>query len=379
MTTTAAISQRGSRRAKRGQPDWWLLIAMLILLSIGVIMVFSSSQYEAQAEGGDAYYFLKTQLFNALVGAVGLFLAFTVNHHVYRRLAYVVFLGLTVVLLFMAVSTNVATIGGAQRWLEVFGKSLQPSELAKIALPLALARWSTANREKLPYFKAGFLPAMGLIVLTAGLIFAQRSLSVAVVVAAAGVILIFCAGARFAHLLLVAGAGVAAIAGAIALEPFRMERIYAWLDPWAYSQGDGWQTVQSLMAIGSGGLTGVGLGSGGSKWYYLPARHTDFIFSVLCEELGFIGGVIVVLLLGFIVWRGVMVAVKAPNTFDSLLAIGLISSMAVQAVVNLGVCTGLLPVTGVTLPFVSYGGTSLVVSMTMIGMLLNISRYADRS
>ena len=158
-----------------------------------------------------------------------------------------------------------------------------------------------------------------------------------------------------------------------------MDRIRAWLNPWAFAQDEGWQTVQSMMAIGSGGLTGVGLGSGGSKWYYLPERHTDFIFSVLCEELGFIGGLVVILIISFIVWRGVMVAIKAPSTYTTLLSIGLIGSLGVQSIVNLGVCTGLLPVTGVTLPFMSYGGTSLVVSMTMIGMLLNISKNSSRT
>ena len=157
-----------------------------------------------------------------------------------------------------------------------------------------------------------------------------------------------------------------------------MDRIWAWFNPWSYAQDEGWQTVQSLMAIGSGGLTGVGLGSGGSKWYYLPEQHTDFIFSVLCEELGFIGALVVLLLIVFILWRGIMVAVKAPSTYTGMLAIGLIGSIGVQSIMNLGVATGLLPVTGITLPFVSYGGTSLVVSMIMIGMLLNISRDANK-
>ena len=178
--------------------------------------------------------------------------------------------------------------------------------------------------------------------------------------------------------MLTIGAGVAAVIGAILIEPFRMQRIFAWFDPWAYSSGDGWQTCQSLMALGSGGLTGVGLGEGGSKWFYLPARHTDFIFSIIGEELGFIGATLVVLLIAFIVWRGIMIAVKAPDMYTSLLALGIISSIAIQSIINLGVVTGLLPVTGVTLPFVSYGGTSLVVSMGMIGILLNISCYSEK-
>ena len=378
MTSIAARFK--NRERSQAQPDWWLLIAVLVLLAIGIIMVFSSSQYFAQYEPyNDTYALLKSQLLNAAVGAVAMFAAYKINYRLYNRVSYLAFALLLVLLLFMAISTQLETIGGAQRWLTVMGFSFQPSELAKIIMPMALARWATINQSKLADFKRGFLPAMGIIVLVAGLIYLEQDLSSAVVVAVTGVIIIFCAGARFVHFLLVAGAGVAAVVAAIAVEPYRMDRIRAWLDPWAFAQDEGWQTVQSMMAIGSGGLTGVGLGSGGSKWLYLPELHTDFIFSVLCEEMGFIGGLVVILLIAFIVWRGVMVAIKAPSTYTTLLSIGLISSLAVQSIVNLGVCTGLLPVTGVTLPFVSYGGTSLVVSMTMIGMLLNISRQGNRT
>lgn len=378
MTTLAAKLKE--RRRNAGQPDWWLLISVLLLLAVGIIMVFSASQYFAQyAPYNDAYYFLKSQLFNALIGTVAMFVAYKVDYRLFNRVSYIAFAALLVLLLFMVVSTQIETIGGAQRWLSILGFSFQPSELAKVILPMALARWVTVNQDKLGDFVHGFLPGLGIVVLVAGLIFLEKDLSSAVVVAMAGVIILFCAGARIRHFLLVAGAGVAAVAAAIAFEPYRMDRIRAWLDPWAYAQDEGWQTVQSLMAIGSGGLSGVGLGSGGSKWFYLPERHTDFIFSVLCEEMGFLGGLVVVLLISLIVWRGVMVAIKAPSTYTTLLSIGLIGSLAVQSIVNLGVCTGLLPVTGVTLPFMSYGGTSLVVSMTMIGMLLNISRQGNRT
>ncbi len=386
MTTLAARLKKrkhGSDRPRvrsQAQPDWWLLIAVLLLLAIGIIMVFSSSQYFAQYEPyNDTYYFLKLQLLNAAVGAAAMVIAYRVNYRAYNRFSYLAFVLLLVLLLFMVVSTQIATVGGAQRWLTVMGFTFQPSELAKIIMPMALARWATVNQSRMADFKNGFLPAMGIIALVSGLIFLERDLSSAVVVAVTGVIIIFCAGARLSHFLVVGAAGVAAVAAAIILEPYRMDRIRAWLNPWAFAQDEGWQTVQSMMAIGSGGLTGVGLGSGGSKWFYLPERHTDFIFSVLCEELGFIGGVIVILIIAFIVWRGVTVAIKAPTTYTTLLSIGLIGSLGVQSIVNLGVCTGLLPVTGVTLPFMSYGGTSLVVSMAMIGILLNISRQSNRT
>ena len=276
------------------------------------------------------------------------------------------------------VDEGVEEIGGAERWLIIGGFRFQPSELAKIILPMALARWMTAHQEEIGSFKTGFLPVCGAIALTAGLILAQKSLSVAVVVGATGFVMMFCGGIRPKYLLSTMGLGIVGVVGAIALEGYRMERIYAWFDPWAYSGDEGWQTCQSLMALGSGGLTGVGLGQGGSKWFYLPARHTDYIFSIIGEELGFLGATFVVLLIAFIVWRGLMIAVKAPDMYTSLLALGLIGFIGIQALVNLGVVTGLLPVTGVTLPFVSYGGTSMVVSLCMVGILLNISCYTEK-
>lgn len=363
----------------KASPDWWLLLATLLLIAIGVIMVFSSSQYFAQYKPyNDVYYFLKKQMTNAAVGGVALLFAYKVNYHLFRKLSYTAFLVVLGLLVFMVASQNIDTIGGAQRWLTIAGQNFQPSELAKIALPMVMAKWCTDNLGQIRSFKHGFVPAVLLTGLTAGLILAQKDLSSSLVVAMAGVIILFCAGARFTHFLSLIGVGLTGVAAAIYFAPYRLERVYAWLDPWGHAQDEGWQTVQSLMAIGSGGLTGVGLGAGGSKWYYLPERHTDFIFSVLCEEMGFLGALFVLALICFILWRGIMIAVKAPNTYFSLLAIGLIGSIGVQSVINLGVCTGLLPVTGITLPFVSYGGTSLVVSMTMIGMLLNISRYTQR-
>ena len=368
-----------AERSKQGQPDWWLLIATLILISIGIIMVFSSSQYFAQYKPYyDPYYFLKSQIINAAVGAVAMVAAYKVNYFVYRRVSYPVFGIVIGLLLFMLLSSQIETIGGAQRWLAIGGFSFQPSELAKIALPMALAKFIYTHQDDIADLKRGFLPCIVMIGATTLMILGQKDLSSSLVVASAGAIIMLAAGVRMRYFVALCGAGLAAVVGAIAMEPYRLERVYAWFDPWAYSSDEGWQTVQSLMAIGSGGFSGVGLGSGGSKWYYLPERHTDFIFSVTCEELGFIGAVCMVLLIMFILWRGVMIAVKVPNLYASLLSLGITASLSVQSLINLGVCTGLLPVTGVTLPFVSYGGTSLVISMTMIGMLLNMSRYINK-
>lgn len=361
------------------KPDWLLLVCTLLLLSIGVIMVFSSSQYFARYEPyNDTYYFLKAQLKFAAIGLVLMILAYKLNLRVYRKLTYpaaTVVLGL---LIFMVVSTQIETIGGAQRWLEIGGFSFQPSELAKIALPMVMAKWISDHRDQMRDFKRGFLPTIGITFLTAGLILLEKHLSSAIVVGVTGVVIMFCGGVRLLYLAGTAGIGLVGVVGAILIEPFRIKRILAWLDPYSDPLGDGYQTIQSWLALGSGGLTGVGLGNGGSKWFYLPERHTDFIFSILGEEWGFIGGLVVILLYGLLIWRGIMVAVRVRNLYVSLLAMGIIVAFAVQAFINLGVCTGLLPVTGVTLPLISYGGTSLVVSLVMIGILMNISRYVDR-
>ena len=374
-----------SRRAqnisekKKMKPDWWLLIATLLLIAVGVIMVFSSSQYFARYQPyNDSYYFLKSQLGNAAVGTVLMVIAYKMNYHIFRKLTYPIYLVLLGLLVFMVASNQIETIGGAQRWMGLFGRNFQPSELAKIALPMVLAKWITDHHRDITSFTKGYVVNILLVGFTAGLIFLQKDLSTAIVVAASGVIVMFCGGVRPIYLGGTAVAGILLVVGAIVAEPYRLERVYAWLDPWSYAGDEGYQTIQSLLALGSGGFTGVGLGSGGSKWFYLPARHTDFIFSVLGEEVGFFGALLVILLLAFVVWRGVMIAVKVKSLYASLLSMGLISAIAVQAIINLGVVTGLVPVTGITLPFISYGGTSLVVSMAMVGMLLNISRYVER-
>lgn len=361
------------------KPDWQLLVYTLLLLSIGILMVFSSSQYFARYEPyNDTYFFLKEQLKFAGIGLVGMFLAYKMNIRAYRQLTYPAGLVVLVLLLFMVLSSNIETIGGAQRWMQIGGFSFQPSELAKIALPMVLARWISDHRDEISSFKMGFLPTLLFTGTAMILILLQKDLSSSVVVAGAGFIIMFCAGVRLFYLGCTAGVGVLGVAAAIIMEPFRLHRITAWLDPRSDPLGDGYQTIQSWLALGSGGFTGVGIGNGGSKWFYLPARHTDFIFSVLGEEWGYIGCVLVILLFVLLIWRGVMVAVRVRNLYASLLAMGLISAFALQTFINLGVVSGVLPVTGVTLPLISYGGTSLIVTLAMMGMLLNISRYVER-
>ncbi|MCL1816140.1 MAG: putative lipid II flippase FtsW [Clostridiales bacterium] len=364
---------------KKTHPDWWLLLATLCLLAVGLIMVFSSSMYVAAYEFDDILYYLRTQGLAAVLGLCCMFVAYNFSMRFLRLVAWPLALVVLGLLIFMVTSSNVESIAGTLRFLRLGDYGFQPSELCKVALPLILAKQLSDNLPRIREFKTAYMPALIAVGLTSVLIVAQRDFSSGVVVACTGFIMMFCAGIRAGYLVgtLSLGGGLGALA--IMMEPYRLLRLSYWLDPWSDELGSGLQMVQSLTALGNGGLTGVGLGAGGSKWYYLPERHNDFIFSVLGEELGFIGALLIVLLFALLLWRGLMIAVHAEDTFASLLALGLVSSLGIQTLMNLGVVTGILPVTGVTLPLISYGGSSLLVSLTAIGLLLNISRLTKNN
>jgi len=365
-------------KEKVKSPDWWILVIVAVLMGIGIIMVFSSSQYFAQdAPYNDNLYFLKKQARNAAIGLAMMFVMYRMNYKLYKKFAWPVAIIVGIVLIVLLAGGQ-QEIKGTTRWLEVSGVgTFQPSEFAKLAMVIVLAKVMSSRPKRIKTFQGGFIPSIVIIGLFCGLVFAQKALSTTMIIAGTGFLMMFCAGINWRYLAGTLTLAITGVAAAIIYEPFRLQRIYAYLDPWKDPLGSGFQTVQSLLAIGSGGLSGVGLGAGGSKWYYLPERHTDFIFSVLSEELGFIGGFFVIVLFIFLLWRGFSVAVHTPDTFASLVALGITSMIGLQAFINLGVVTGLLPVTGVTLPFISYGGTSLMVSLAAMGALLNISKYAE--
>lgn len=266
--------------------------------------------------------------------------------------------------------------GGSVRWIDLGFFSFQPSDITKYCLVVFLAQKLAERKGLMKSFWKDFLPYL-VVVGVICLEIALMDLGSAIVLA--GVVLCMFIASRVPakYILSVVGFGVGFVILMIIVAPYRMERITGFLDPWADPLGAGYQTIQSLLAIGSGGFLGVGLGKGGAKWYYLPERHTDFIYSVLVEEGGFIFGAIVLLLFLLLLWRGITIALKAPDGFGSLLAVGVVLMIVIQALVNISICLGMMPVTGITLPFISYGGTSLVVSMSAVGVLLNISKYAD--
>ncbi|MGI6711637.1 MAG: stage V sporulation protein E [Bacillota bacterium] len=361
---------------KKSAPDFIIFITVLALLSIGIVMVFSSSQYVAYYEHkGDSFYYLKRQFFNTLLSVILMIFVMKVNYVKLKELA-------KPALIFSFVLLGLLLIGigiehkGSVRWLGAGPFQIQPSEFAKLVMIIYMAKFLSENQHRMKSFRQGFLPPLLILGGACALILMQPDLGTAVALAGTTFIMLWCAGAKKSHMALLAGLGICLVVAAIVFEPYRMERFMSFLDPWKDPQDTGFQTVQSLLAIGSGGLLGVGLGAGRAKTFYLPERHTDFIFSIIAEELGFIGGALVIILFLLLIWRGLKVAITTSDAFGSMIAIGVTSMVGLQALINLGVVTGSLPVTGITLPFISYGGSSLIFSLAGIGLLLNVSCYA---
>ncbi|HVR63550.1 MAG TPA: putative lipid II flippase FtsW, partial [Polyangia bacterium] len=345
--------------------------AVLALLGFGMVMVFSSGAVFAAKRYGDATYFLKRELVYAVLGLCAMSLALRTDYSVYRRLAYPL-LALSIVAL-AAVLKIGSRAGGAIRWFRLGPLSFQPSELAKLALAVYLATLLARQAEKVRVFSVGFLPPLLVTGTMMGLLLKQPDLGTAVIFGVVALGLLFVAGTRASYLIL--ALLVAAPAGwkFIVSTPFRMRRMLAFLDPWAFRRDVGYQITESLISVGSGGVTGLGLGDGRQKLFFLPEAHTDFILSIVGEELGLIGVLAVIAAFGVLVWRGLRAALRARDVFGCYLAFAITAMFGLQALVNIGVVLGSLPTKGLPLPFISYGGTSLVVSLFMAGILGNIS------
>ncbi len=355
--------------------DLVLFGIVLALLGIGVVMIYSASAVKAMMIYGDSTYFLKRQLLWSAIGLGGLLVASRVDYRVWARYHLVV-LAMGILLLLLVLVPGVGRQAyGARRWLGVGPLGFQPSEAMKPAFVVFLASHLAARREVMGRFWAGMGPALLVTGACAGLILLQPDLGTAVSLCITCAVLLFVAGARVSHLMMVAAGSAPLLYWAVVSEQYRLRRVLAFLDPWADPQGAGFHIIQSLYAIGSGGLFGVGLGASRQKFFYLPAEHTDFIFAILGEELGFVGGLLVLGLFLVLAWRGYRVAMAAPDLLGCLLAGGMTSMVVLQALINIGVVTGSLPVTGIPLPLVSFGGSSLVFSLGGLGILLSVSRY----
>ncbi|MFC4617257.1 stage V sporulation protein E [Camelliibacillus cellulosilyticus] len=360
----------------KAAPDFLLIAATLSLLTLGLIMVYSASAVWASYKYDDAFFFAKRQLMFAGVGIVLMFVMMNIHYWTWRSWAKIA-LGLCFLLLIIVLIPGVGLVrGGASSWLGVGAFSIQPSEFMKMAMIIFLAKYLSENQKYIPTVKKGLFPSLTLVFLAFGLIMLQPDLGTGTVLVATCFTMLFTAGARIKHFIFLGSIGLIGLAGLILSAPYRIKRITSFLDPWSDQLGSGFQIIQSLYAIGPGGLLGFGLGQSRQKFQYLPEPQTDFIFAIISEELGFIGAVFVLFLFCLLLWRGIRVAIGAPDLYGSLLAIGIVGMIAIQVMINIAVVTGLMPVTGITLPFLSYGGSSLTLMLVSIGILLNISRYA---
>lgn len=356
-------------------PDYMLFGVIILLLVMGIVMVYSSSFIWADYKYADGQFFLKRQLLFAAVGVIMMLFMTFVPYGAFKKhaplLLFVCFLLLLVVLI-----PGIGIVrGGARSWIGVGAFSIQPSEFMKLGLIIYLSAYLSSYQKYITSLKKGFLPVLLLVFTTFGIIMLQPDLGTGVVIVLTCMVLIFAAGARILHFIGLGLLGLAGFAVLILSAPYRISRITAFLNPWEDPLGDGFQIIQSLYAIGPGGLMGVGFGNGLQKYFYLPEPQTDFIFAIIAEELGFIGGVFIILLFLILFWRGIKVALEAPDSFGSFLALGIVSMLAIQMMINISVVIGLIPVTGITLPFLSYGGSSLTLTLGSVGILLNISKY----
>lgn len=386
--TKAKKSKNKFTPLTKGSVDYVIVIVVTLLVSLGLIMVLSASSATALSESGDSYRYFKRQLEAVIIGIILLVIVSKIDYKIYRRLKWLGY-GIIVVLLF-AVGFIGMSSGGATRWINIAGFNFQPSEVAKVILIVFYASLLTDLIEQgkiKNLFKGCIYPLIFLVPIIIAVFGLQNHMSATLVICMVAVIQMLIAGVRFRHFALLGGVGL--IGGLATLKMvgvsltsgdggFRMNRIKTWLDPFADITGDGWQIVQSLYAIGSGGVFGAGLGQSRQKYLYLPEPQNDFIFAVLAEELGYIGCLVVIILFLILIWRGIVISMKARDTFGSLIAIGVTTLIGIQALINIAVVTGTMPVTGMELPFFSYGGTAMMCNLILIGLLLNVSRSAKK-
>lgn len=365
--------------------DYILFSVIIILLSFGVIMVYSASFYQAMTkENNGMYFFIRQGLF-AIIGCIAMWIISRIDYGRWRKYMPII-LGISALcLLFILVAPYIGlksmlhTANGATRWINLGFTTFQPSELAKYAIVLYLAVALANKGDKIKSIRKGLIPTLGVAALFSGLVLAQDNLSIASVILIVSIAMVFAAGAKMKHMFGIAGLGVAAMTAGMVFEPYRMLRFTSFLDPWKDPMKSGYQLIQSFYSLGAGGVVGLGLGKSRQKTMYMPEPHNDFIFSIIGEELGLIGCTFVIALFLMFIYRGVMIAIAAKDVYGTLLAIGITAVIAVQAIINIAVVTGSMPVTGVPLPFISYGGTSLFINLCAMGILLNISRQSKKT
>ena len=364
--------------AQKLQIDRWLFAAAAGLALFGVVMVYSASAVIAVQEGHNQFYYVIKQSVWTIIGFAVMLLVMQFDYQQFRRWWIVYPLLLLTILLLLSVFAF-APVNGARRWIRLAGFSAQPSEIAKLSLVIFLAYFLERREGEERRFWKTFVPCIFVLALLAGLVVKEPDLGTALMLAIVCLVVCYAAGVRPLHL---AAGALPAIIGAglmMILTPFRWARMAAFVDPWANQQGAGYQAVQSLIAVGSGGPHGLGFAQGKQKLLFLPFAHSDFIFAIVGEELGLVGTLIVVFVFGIFLWRGLRAALRAPDRFGMLLGAGIVVGIVAQALLNISVVLALVPTKGIPLPFISYGGSSMVPGLAAVGMLLNISQYANIS
>lgn len=373
MARKTSVSQNGKTRAVRGTIDYPFLILVVVLMGIGLLMLFSASYATAYYEGlPSTYYFTRQGIF-ALSGIAIMLIVSFMDYRIFRMWSPVVMIG-TIAMLVLVLFIGKGNFG-EKRWINLGFIQFQPSEFAKLAVILLFSAMISAKPEKMHTFRHGVLPYIAILAVLAGLMFLEPHLSGAVLIVGVGAALMFMGGTHWGWF--VGAIGTAGVAGAAAINflDYARKRVETWLNPFLDPRGDGYQIIQSLYAIGSGGALGLGFGNSRQKYLYLPEAHNDFIFAIVCEELGFIGAILILALFALLIIRGYWIALHARDKFGSLLAGGVTTMVALQMVLNIGVVTGVLPVTGAALPFFSYGGTALWMLFIEMGIVLSVSRY----
>ena len=376
----AALARTVIKKRLAGQPapDIWFLIILMLLVCYGLVMLFSAGYAVALYRRGDAYTYIRPQLLFAAFGVAAMYAASLVDYHIWHKLAWPI-MGVSLALL--AIVLFMPEYNGCKRWIVLPGLgTLQPSEIAKFAVVLVFAHIISLNHDRMQTFATGVLPFMVILGAVTVLMLLEPHLSGTLLILGIGAVLMFVGGTGLKWFALAGIAGAGAIAAAVLLPelvPYAMGRLSSWRDPFADPLGEGHQTIQSLYAIASGGAAGLGLGNSRQKYLYVPEPQNDFIFSILCEELGFVGAALTVVLFLLLFLRGMSIAVRARDKFGALLAVGFVVQVVLQAVLNIAVVTNTIPNTGISLPFFSSGGTSLMMLLGEMGIVLSVSRQAD--
>jgi cell division protein FtsW len=364
--------------AKKLYPDKWLFAATIGLALFGVVMVYSASALLAQSENHSHFYYVRKQAIWTVIGFVAMLIAMQVDYNRLRdrRIVY----GLLMLTAFLLIAVFAfSPVNGARRWIKFSGFSVQPSEISKLALALFLAYFLERRAGEEREFWRTFIPCGVATALLAVLVVAEPDFGTSLMLAVTFFVVTYAAGVRLSHLAMAAAPAFVIAAGLLIFVPWRLARLVTFLDPWADPQKSGFQVVQSLIAVGSGGTNGLGFAQGKQKMLFLPFAHSDFIFAVIGEELGLLGTLTVLLIFGLFLWRGIRTSLLAPDRFGKLLALGIVTGIVAQALFNISVVLSLVPTKGIPLPFISYGGSSLVPTLAAVGILLNISQQATGS